>query len=179
MITDVQPGDVLAVRTGGRAGWWIRLGAALKDLPSLENHIAVLHHQAGDGTWWCVEGRPGGVGWANASSYLKSPYTLTNRNQPKTQGQRDAVCAITEAMLHTPYDWPAIAGDAIADLHLPLLWPERWNAPTPGHVVCSSLAAWAYDKAALKAPAGSLDIAQVAYVQPGDWARFMLMNSYE
>lgn len=173
MITGVNIGDVMAVRTGGIGAWWIRFGAAFRDLPNLDNHVAVLHHKTGD-TWWAIEGKPGGVGWVNANNYLNSPYTITNRNQPKTDEQRALVCEVMEAMLHTPYDWPAIAQDAMFDLHLETLWDEKWNGQTPGHVVCSSLAVWGYEKAALNYPKTQ----DPAHVQPGDWTKFSIDNKY-
>ena len=49
-----EPGDVLALRTPGRAGWWIRLGAALAGKPDLSNHVAVFHHRDPHGTGWCI-----------------------------------------------------------------------------------------------------------------------------
>lgn len=175
MITGVSPGDVLAVRTGGFDSWWIRFGASVKGLPNLENHIAVLHHQDPGGIWWAIEGRPGGVGWVNAAEYLNSPWTVTNRNQEKDGTARSTVCAIIEALLHTPYDWPAIAADAMTDLHLPTLWTESWGGTEPpGHVVCSSLASWAYRRARLSYPQLNVTI-----TQPGDWTQFIISNRYE
>jgi cell wall-associated NlpC family hydrolase len=173
MITEIQPGDVLAVRSKGFAVFMIRFGAALLGKPDLSNHIAVVHHTDSSGVVWCIEGRPGGVGWRDASDYLNSPHTLTNRHQPKTDTQRAVVAKAVEAMLGTPYDWAAIVADGAADLHLDTAWLPV-NGVVHGHTVCSALACYAYDKAGLKRPAGS-----EREDQPADWDAFILDNEYE
>lgn len=181
MIDGVGPGTVLAVRTENIFGEAIRFGSALVDRPNVENHIAVVHHVNPDKTIWGIEGRPGGVGWVDCSRYLNAVYTLSNRNQPMTTQQRQAICGTMESVLGMAYDWPAIYQDALIDLHLPNLWAEKWNNETPCHVVCSSLAAWAYNKNGLANPseAGRTYTVDMRHVQPGDWTKFILANHYE
>jgi hypothetical protein len=178
----LAPGDVCSVRTNGWEAALIRFGAACRGEPNLDNHIVVVHHTDATGTVWGIEGRPGGVGWVQVEGYFDNAYVVTNRLQPKTESQRATVCNIVEAMLHTPYDWPAIAEDALDDLHLDLLWGEKWKEKTPGHVVCSSLAAWAYYKANLKEPGNYLTLKQeqkeLPTMQPSDWTMFDLENGY-
>jgi len=171
----LQPGDVLAVRMGGWAGRLIRLGAALRGLPDLDAHIAVMHHADAQGTAWAIEGRPGGVGWADAAAYLASPWTMTNIAQPKTGPQRAAVCQVMEAMLGTPYSWSAIAGDAAVALGLKDIWSEKVNGTLPGGIVCSSLAAYGYDRAGLTAPGPG----DYAHVTPGDWLQLIITNRWQ
>jgi hypothetical protein len=166
----VLPGTVLAVRTGGFAAEMIRLGAALAGKPDISNHIAVVHHADDQGTVWCVEGRPGGAGWRNASDYLSSHWTLDNRDQPMTDAQRLQVATIIAAMVGTPYDWAAIAGDGLDDLHL---W-DPVNGQVQGQAVCSALAACAYDKAGLPRPPGG-----ERAVQPSDWDSWMITRGWE
>lgn len=168
----VLPGDVLAVRTSGLAGAAIRLGAALRGAANLSNHIAVAHHTDTHGTLWVLEGRPGGVGWRDAGAYTASRWTLVNSAQPKTDAQRAAVCKVMEALVGTAYDWAGIAADAGADLHLDTAWLPSWHGTVPAHVVCSSLAAYAYGKAGLPCPAGGRQ------VQPGDWDQFILTRAW-
>lgn len=174
-MTDVKPGDILAVRGTAWTSRMIRLGAALRDTPDLSNHIAIVHHLDGNGTLWCLEGRPGGVGWRDAKAYLSSRWTLTNAEQPKTEAQRQAVCKTAEAMIGTAYDWSAIAEDAAAALGLKRIWAEKESGQVPGHVVCSSLAAYAYDKAGLAAPF-PMDF---RHVTPGDWDGFIVTRGWE
>jgi hypothetical protein len=174
LMISVQPGDVLAVRGGGLAAAIIRFGAALRGQPNLDGHIAVAHHVTGSVTW-CIEGRAGGVGWRDARDYLASGWTVTNAAQPKTPAQREAVCAAVKAALGTPYDWEGIAKDAADALGLPALWASRkWGTSPPGHVVCSSLAAWAYGKAGLARPL----VHPMPETTPADWVEFVMTRGY-
>lgn len=172
-----EPGDVLLIRLAGFWARWIRVGAGVSDRPDDVNHVAVVHHTDPAGTTWCIEGRPGGVGWADATAYLDSPWSTDNTPQPKTAGQRAVVCRVMEALLGTPYDWEAVAfdgaGDAAAAAGLRLPWAPTWHGTVPGHVVCSSAAAWAYTKAGLGAPGGGREC------QPADWAAFITARRWE
>jgi hypothetical protein len=167
----IQPGDVIAVRTPDFFGGLIRLGAALRGLPDLSNHIAVAHHRDARGTLWVIEGRPGGTGWRQAGDYLRDRRTLTNADQPKTDAQRAAVCATMLAMVGCEYDWEAIAADAAADLHFD--WQPVFGAGVPAHVVCSSLACYAYDEAKLARPPGN-----ARTDQPADWDSWILERGW-
>jgi hypothetical protein len=174
-----QPGDILAVRSPGTAARLIRFGAAMRELvsgsaePNLDNHIAVVHHTDKAGTLWCLEGRPSGVGWRDSSDYLRSPWTVSNVGQPKTAAQRKTVCDGAEAMIGTEYDWVGIAADAASALDLGALFHPRFGQ-VPGHVVCSSLAAWLYGKAGLDKPAGG-----DRECSPGDWLAFIIGHKFE
>jgi cell wall-associated NlpC family hydrolase len=173
----LQPGDVVAVRTGGMAAWWIRFGSALHGGSNLDNHVLVIHHADAQGTLWGIEGRPGGVGWVQADRYFTAPYgayAVSNSRQPKTPEQRKAVTDVMKQVLGTPYDWDAIAQDAARDLGLPELWGKRWKGQAPGHVVCSSAAAWAYRQAGLAEP----DSDDLRHCEPSDWTDFCLVNGY-
>lgn len=168
-------GDIIAVRSVGFAGRMIRLGSALIDEPNLANHIAVLHHQDAKGTWWALEGRPGGVGWRDATAYLSAHYTISNVHQAKTDAQRNIVCAVMARMISTKYDWEAIVEDGERDLHIPDPWGEKWNGEVAGHVVCSSVAVVAYHEASLGYP----ENIDQAHVQPADWVKFIMDHNYE
>jgi hypothetical protein len=170
----LQPGDVLAIRTGGFAARMIRFGAALRGKPDLVNHIAIVHHQDAAGTLWCIEGRPGGVGWADAAAYVASPWTISNAMQPKTPQQRQMVCDGAVALIGTAYDWEAIAADAAADLDLSGVWHPRFRQPVPGHVVCSTLALVLYLKALIPCPAAKM----AREVQPADWEAFFMLEGW-
>lgn len=173
MMAAPSPGDVLLTRSTGRAAWLIRLGAALRNRANMVNHVAVVHHADELGTVWCLEGRPGGVGWRDAADYLKSPYTMTNMIQPKTAAQRTAVCATALAMIGTPYDWASIVEDAGAAFGLKDIWSRKTDGKVPGEVVCSSLAAYAYDKAGLEHPPGS-----DRTTTPGDWLSYLIEHKW-
>lgn len=168
-------GDLLVVRGTDWAARLIRLGAALLDEPNLDNHVAIVHHQDANGTWWVVEGRPGGVGWADARNYLASKYTTDNVGQSKTDDQRAQIATVAQGMLGTPYDWAGIAKDAMDALRIGDLWKQNWNGQgPPGHVVCSSLAAWVYQHVGLDIPT----IHEPRDTTPGDWEQFILTHGY-
>lgn len=169
----VRPGDVLCTRSGGWQGWLIRFGAALRDQPSLSNHIAVAHHTDAHGTLWAVEGRPGGAGWVDARNYRASSWTVTNAEQPKTDAQRQAVCDVMVTMVGTEYDYAAILADSVACLGWQLPgWDPSWHGQVPGMVVCSSLAAYGYTKGGLRCPAGERE------VTPGMWDAWVLTKGW-
>lgn len=172
-MAGIQPADIIVVRTNGIAAKIIRLGERIQGKPDLHNHVAVLHHITIDGVAWFLEGRPSGFGWhieriGDPKGYLSSPFTVSNAAQPKTSRQRDIVLADMVEMIGKPYDWEAIEADAATALHMPELWPQ-WTGQMPGHVVCSSSAAWGYEKAALLAPKAGGG----RFVEPADWDVFL------
>lgn len=170
----VLPGIVLVTRGGGRASFMIRLGAAFRDKPNLGNHVAVAHHTDKDGTPWGLEGRPGGVGWVDLRKYIDSPWTVTNAEQPIDPRVRSTIAKKMEAMIGTEYDWNAIAADAFESLHIRALFKQNWKGQgAPGHVVCSSFAAYLYHAADLPAPLGD-----ARYVTPGDWGQFIVVRGW-
>lgn len=173
-LPPVQPGDILAVRTPPTIwGALIRIGAALAGKPNLDDHIVVVT-QVQDGVTLGVEGAPGGVRRVDVARY-DGPYVFSNVRQPKTQAQRAQVAELAQAMLGTPYDWVGIADDTLQALHL-----ERRRVDddypadkAPGHVVCSSLAAWIYGRVGLDHPTGP-----ARWTTPGDWTEWMLANGW-
>ena len=171
----LQPGDVLVVRGGGFAGAAIRFGAALAGKPNLSGHVAMMHHLDSAGVPWGLEGRPGGVGWIDLRPYIASPWTLDNALQPgRTDAQRAAVAKDMEGLLGTAYDWAAILGDGFDDLHVKL-WNIRFsNNKPPGQVVCSSFAAYVYEKQGWAHP----DLGTERICQPGDWDSFIIQGKY-
>ena len=174
----VDVGDVLAVGTDGWAAKVIDLGERLAGKPSIDNHVAVVHHCDANGVPWGVEGKPGGVGWVDLRGYLADKRTRTNAAQPRTAAQRKLVADNMVHLLGTPYDWAAIAGDA-ATLLMPdlrRLWALNWHGKgAPGHVVCSSTAAWLYEVAQLAHP----DLGTERWCEPADWTAFDQARGWE
>ena len=169
-----EPGTVLVTRSGGFAAFMIRLGAALRGRPNLGNHVAVAHHVDAKGTLWVIEGKPGGVGWRDATAYLASTWTLTNVTQPLTGAQRAAICGHMEALLGSAYGWDAIVADALDDLGMTLPgWDATFKGQVAGHLVCSSVAAYAYAKAGVPRPPGG------RRCQPSSWSEFVLRRGWE
>ena len=171
----LKPGDVLAVRTAGLGSALIRVGEELSGKPGLENHVVVMHHWL-DGVPWGLEGRPGGVGWADLRGYLASGWTVNNCGQPGRGDQMRAVVADRAvALLGTRYDWAAIGGDALAALHVRLWGLTFPHGLAPGEVVCSSFAAWLYEQAGWGRP----DPGAERDVEPGDWQAFITGHDYD
>lgn len=167
-------GDVLVVSTGNNwAAKLIRIGEVIRGQAGLNNHVAILHHQT-DGVWWAIEGRPGGVGWVDARRYLRDAHTLTNAAEPKTPLQRVTVARDAEAMLGTPYDWAAICGDVFDSLRIRDIFRQDWDGQgSPGHVVCSSFAAYLYGRVGLAHPKSA-----ERYTFPSDWTEFCLTQGW-
>lgn len=173
-MTNIKPGDVLAIRSSSFTSWWIRFGSAISNKPNLSNHIAVAHHVDNKGTLWGIEGKPGGVGWVDCKRYVNSTGLLTNVEQPKSDAQRAVVCKAMEALLGTPYDWKAIIIDGANDVGIKVRgWEPDWKTGiVPGQVVCSSSADYAYFIAELPHPKGGRE------VQPSDWDEFIIDKAW-
>jgi len=175
----ILPGDVLVTREGG---WpWanlIRLGEAFAGTPAVCNHVIVASHIDDNGTYWGIEGRPGGVGDRDLSGPLNWPLTNANNQQPKTPAQRIEIVAIMRQFLGRPYDWQGIAEDTREALHLAWTIPlaSEWkDGQVPGHVVCSSVADYAYEKVGLSNPGGGKITRMTT---PGNWDRFMMTKGW-
>jgi hypothetical protein len=171
---DLKPGTVLVTRSKGFAAWWIRFGAAIRNKPNLGNHVAVVHHRDKEGTLWVIEGKPGGVGWADAKGYLDSKWTHSNADQPLTEEQRYLIAVAMEKMLGTAYDWESIVADAFTNLGMRLPgWDSKWkHDEVAGQVVCSSAAAYAYGRSKAKHPPGDRGC------QPSDWTEWILTRGW-
>lgn len=172
----LQPGDIIAVRTGGWAGNLIRFGQALLNKPNLDNHIAVAHHPDASGKfWWLLEGRPGGVGWADSRKY-NTALMVNNCAQPGREiPQRTRVADAAKAMLGTKYDWAAIADDTLRSFRMPELWAQSWKAGVaPAQVVCSSYALYLYGVVSWDRPL----ITDAKDCEPGDWTSWSLEKGF-
>jgi hypothetical protein len=180
----VRPGDILLTRhsnwrtRAGIAGWLIRLGARLLGTPDTVDHVIIAHHLDLAGTYWGIQGQPGVVSQVDIAPALADRNTITNALQPKTTLQRQMVCATAEAMYtgKVPYDWPAIAVDTanVVLHHVAPLWrsKDQWGGQVPAHVVCSSAADFAYERAGLASPKPD------RWCTPGDWAKFIAEQAW-
>lgn len=183
MIQQLGIGDVLAVNTGNAiTSELIRLGEAIEGKPNLANHVVIVHHQDAKGTWWGIEGRPGGVGYVDMAKYLSTSlvkYADSNAAEPRTTDQRATIAKAAVGMLGVGYDWVGgIASDALDAFRLRDLaglldhwwgWKDPANpALRPAHVVCSSLAAWVYRNLGLACP----PVTDEELCMPADWWDF-------
>lgn len=170
-------GDVLVTRSEGFWAKLIRFGASLLGKPNTHNHVAIYMGPGSDGTDRVIEGKPGGVGWRDAKSYLDDTWTIDNREQPKTPEQRDQVCEAALAMLGTPYDWVGIGQNAMEAIRAPDLYRSNPMGESPDHVVCSSLADWVYGHVGLANPGKTSKGDKIT--TPGDWAEFIHTEGWE
>jgi hypothetical protein len=174
----VGVGDVIVTREGP---WWIsagiRLGERLMGLPSYVNHVVIVHHQDPiTDRWVGIEGRPSGTGWCDVGARINQPLTNANTGQPKTEEQRYLIARAAESLINTSYDWAAILESARVATKLRLRAAQEWpDNATPGAVVCSSFADWAYEKVGLSNPGG---LSQTRFTTPGHWDRFMLEREW-
>ena len=172
------PGDVLAVWTDpSLASDLIRVGEALRGLPAVANHVAIITHQDQKGRWIGIQGAPGGVGLVDCTPWLSDSRTRSNHEQPKPDdhNQLTVLLGSCAKSLGIQYDWVGIAEDTLTNLNLTdlsaaidPLW--RWLSDhdlLPGHVVCSSLAAMLYDLPQVGYP--HPDLGQERTCQPADW----------
>ncbi|HEY2060051.1 MAG TPA: hypothetical protein VGH57_16905 [Amycolatopsis sp.] len=169
----LKPGDVLAVRGTALADEAIRVGQELDGKPGLDNHIAVMHHWTGDVPWG-LEGKPGGVGWADLRGYITSPYTMDNCAQPgRDAKERDLLAKDAELMIGTSYDWAAIADDTLRAFHMGDLFAKTIDGTVPGHVVCSSYAAFLYERAGWERP-----MVPDRDCEPADWDALIMTRGW-
>lgn len=164
-----QPGDVLAIQS--EASWFMRLIQAAER--SQFSHTAIVSHTDDAGVLWCIEGRPGGIGWVRAERYRGR--SLSNALQPKTADQRVQVAREARALLGTPYDWQMYA-DVVRD-RLRKLWGRarqpQWAAgKDPDVLVCSSFADFVYERVGLTSPEAD------RYCTPADWASLWLRQDW-
>lgn len=171
------PGDIILTRNVSIWARLIRFGAALRDQPDVWNHVIVVSHTDASGTLWGVEGRPGGAGWVDLRATLANRWTISNIDQPKTDQQRAGVVAVAKGLVGTPYDWAGIVADAMDAINAPALWrPAKFGDAAPAHVVCSSLAAYAYLRAGLPGPG---DKGDPRTVTPANWGEWILRREWD
>lgn len=188
--TTVGRGDVLVMAvTGGFIKtltlWAIKLQAWLTRSPAPQDHVAILTHQDASGNWWCIEGKPSSVGYVLADTYLKHPTLVTNADQPKTDDQREFIVRVAVEMIGTPYDWKAILALGARAVRVTRLWKKSYadlvmddwdDDEVPVHVICSSLADLAYEKAGLPSPGGTKG---TRFTRPADWTRWITQRGWE
>lgn len=170
---------MLVVRDKTWLGRILRVGAGFDDSVNGWNHVVVASHRDCTGSFWGVEGKPSRVGEVVIDRRLVDRWSLANWQQPKTDRQREAIVEVVRGMLGRPYDWTAIVRDAMATIHAPLLWAMKgWgsNVGVPTHVVCSSLATYAYRQAGVPAPAGVEGGGR--WCTPWHWAQWVIREEW-
>jgi hypothetical protein len=110
------PGDVLAVWTSSDlTSDLIRVGEALRGLPAVANHVAIVTHQDQKGRWIGIQGQPGGVGLVDCTPWLGDSRTRSNHDQPKPNDHNQLTILLGSCAksLGIQYDWVGIAEVAV------------------------------------------------------------------
>jgi len=152
-------GDFIVCRTGGFAGFLIRLGTF-----SRWNHAAVVTDDVG-----IIEATPQGVmpGWVG--EYPKRAVSRATL----TPLQREAIVAYCRGKQGVGYGWFDIAALALVAVGVRPRWLDDY-ARRDDRLVCSQLVAYAYDAAGIRL--GGKDPWTVT---PGDLAEFITEGNYE
>jgi hypothetical protein len=171
------PGEVWAVKGGGLAGKLIAIGAALRGLPSDDQHVAVMSHYDAKLIPWGIEGRPGGVGWVDMRKYIHSPYSCSNHDQPIDDATRARLAVRMKTVLGAAYDWQGIAMDAAQSVDPNVKFAdEQWKTyGREGHYVCSSYAAWLYAAENVPHPGAHHE----RLCTPADWRKWNLEDGWK
>lgn len=184
MITGLKPGDVLCIADNTKAGYFIRLRGKLPWMRRRTplsggkfSHVAVVMHTDKFGLPWGIEGKPSNVEFVELTKYLKDPDTLSNRNQPKTDEQRQSVVKTMLSLYAVKYDWRAIGELGVKTFGHSIFWlAQEWkDDQTPDTVICSSSVDGAYERAGLQNPGGEMLTRQST---PDDWGQFILENGW-
>ena len=93
----------------------IRVGEALRGLPAVANHVAIITHQDQKGRWIGIQGAPGGVGLVDCTPWLSDSRTRSNHEQPKPDdhNQLTVLLGSCAKSLGIQYDWVGIAGPGV------------------------------------------------------------------
>lgn len=191
----LRPGDVICTRNSAVKDWrlwrwvfafFIRLGAALRDMPNTGNHVIIVHHwdpaedAAGNPVpehrrkLWGYEGRPGGFGIVEITERMcRSPYVVSNAEQPKDDAGRYRVAVAMEQIVGTPYDWGGIAIAGFEAVGIDI-WDQQWGPEMPGHIFCSAAADWLYDREGWASPGLLFD----RTITPGEWIDFIARKAW-
>lgn len=174
----LKPGDVVIVEMGI---WIIRVLIWIQALFSGDfkyrqsGHVIVVSHVDDAGRLWGIEGRPGGIGWADMTKRNGS-WGLSNVEQPKTDDQRLVIVSTMKQLLGAKYDYEAYLDIALATLGITNTWKDYEGQDVPIQFICSAVADWVYEKVGLDSP-GNENITR--YTTPAQWGRFISTKEWE
>jgi len=174
----LKPGDVVIVEMGIwiiRVLIWIQAILTGKAKYRQSGHIIVVSHTDDQGRLWGIEGRPGGVGWAQLDK-RSGHWGLSNAEQPKTPEQRAKVVDTMKSLLGTHYDYGAYLVIALNTLGITSQWTDWEGNNVPTHVICSAVADYVYEDVGLANP-GGMKITR--FTTPAEWAEFVDKKDWE
>lgn len=169
----LQPGDVVIVEMGiwiVRVMIWVQALFTGKAKYSKAGHIIVVSHVDSDGRLWGIEGRPGGIGWADLSK-RNGKWGVSNVDQPKTAEMRVRLVDSMTALLGSKYDYPAYLKLAMDMVGITPRWTvEYTEEDVPVSYICSAVADQIYEANGLPNPGGNNN---TRFTTPADWAQFV------
>jgi hypothetical protein len=177
--TDVlKPGDVVIVEMGIwiiRALIWIQALLTGKAKYRQSGHVIVVTHRDEQSRLWGIEGRPGGIGWANLDK-RNGKWGLANVDQPKDAAQRSKIVETMKDLLGTKYDYGAYVQIALNTVGINTNWTDFRGNDVPSHFICSAIADYVYEDVGLANP-GGMTITRLT--TPAEWAQFMDKREWE
>lgn len=174
----LEPGDVVIVEMGiwiVRVMIWIQAVLTGRAKYSKAGHIIVVTHRDDKGVLWGIEGRPGGIGWANLDK-RDGKWGLSNHDQPKTAEVRARLVYAMEALLGKPYDYPAYLKLTMDLVGISPRWTDWNDEEIPTSYICSAVADQEYENEGLANPGGSKI---TRFTTPAEWAFFVDTKGWE
>lgn len=177
-ISKLRPGDVVIVEMGiwiVRVLIWIQAVLTGKAKYRKNGHVIVVSHMDAEGRLWGIEGRPGGIGWADLAK-RQGKYGISNAEQPKTIEQRIKIVETMQALLGSAYDYGAYLEIALQTLGISPHWTDFRGDEIPVHYICSAVADYVCENVGLANPGGD---SYTRFTTPADWAYFIDKRQWE
>jgi len=177
-LKTLKPGDVIVTEMGV---WIIRMLIIFQAFLTRKmkyrqgGHIIVFTHVDAEGRYWGIEGRPGGVGWAQLDK-RNGKWGLANVDQPKDAAQRSKIVETMKELLGTKYDYSAYIDIALQTIGITKNWTDFRGNEVPTHVICSAVADYVYEDVGLANPGG---FAITRFTTPAEWALFIDKKQWE
>jgi len=174
----LRPGDVVIVEMGiWIIRWLITIQAFLvgKAKYRQSGHVIVVTHRDSEGRLWGIEGRPGGVGWAELDKRA-GKWGLSNVEQVKDDAQRSKIVETMKTLLGTKYDYDAYVQIALATIGINTTWTDFNGCDVPSHIICSAIADYVYEDVGLANPGGETI---TRFTTPAQWGEFIDKKQWE
>lgn len=173
----LQPGDVVIVEMGIwiiRALIWIQAVVSGKAKYRKGGHVIVVSHRDAQGRLWGIEGRPGGIGWADLTK-RDGKWGVSNVLQPKTDAQRLQIVQVMKQLLGLKYDYGAYIAIALNTVGISTDWTDYKGENVPPHFICSAVADYVYEDVGLENP-GGFKITRLT--TPAEWCEFIVESKW-
>jgi len=174
----LEPGDVVIVEMGiwiVRVLIWIQAVLSGRSKYRQSGHVIVVSHRDNEGRLWGIEGRPGGIGWADLDK-RNGKWGISNHDQPKDAEVKVKVVQAMVALLGTKYDYPAYLKIAMDTVGITPYWTDWNDNDVPTSYICSAVADQIYEQYCLPNPGG---MKVTRFTTPAEWAEFIDKRQWE